>query len=110
MVGHTGIYEAAIKAVEAVDDCVGKAVRQAKKSGYNILITADHGNAEQMLDDDNITNFTAHTANKVNLTLITKENKLKLKPGRLADIAPTVLKIMNLSQPKEMTGECLIIN
>ncbi len=110
MVGHTGIYEAAIKAVEAVDECVGKTVRQAKKSGYNILITADHGNAEQMFDEDNITSFTAHTANKVNLTLITKENKLRLKPGRLADIAPTVLKIMNLSQPKEMTGECLIIN
>ncbi|NMC57607.1 MAG: 2,3-bisphosphoglycerate-independent phosphoglycerate mutase [Eubacteriaceae bacterium] len=110
MVGHTGIFEAAIKAVETVDDCVGKAVRQAKKSGYNILITADHGNAEQMLDEDNITSFTAHTANKVNLTLITKDNKLQLKPGRLADIAPTVLKIMNLGQPKEMTGECLITN
>jgi len=110
MVGHTGVYDAAVKAVEAVDDCVGKAARCAQKAGYYILITADHGNAEQMLDMDNATNFTAHTANKVNLTLITKENKLKLKPGRLADIAPTVLQLLNLSKPKEMTGESLIIN
>lgn len=110
MVGHTGNYEAAIKAVEAVDESVGKVVKQAKKMGYNILITADHGNAEQMLAEDKKNRFTAHTSNDVKLSVITKENKIKLKPGRLADIAPTVLEIMKIKQPDEMTGHSLIVN
>jgi 2,3-bisphosphoglycerate-independent phosphoglycerate mutase len=77
---------------------------------YNIVITADHGNAEQMLAEDKMGSFTAHTANDVNLSVITKEIKIKLKPGRLADIAPTILQIMNIKQPEEMTGQSLIVN
>ncbi len=110
MVGHTGNYEATLKAVETVDDCVGKVVKYAKKMDYNIVITADHGNAEQMLAEDKMGSFTAHTANDVNLSVITKEIKIKLKPGRLADIAPTILQIMNIKQPEEMTGQSLIVN
>jgi 2,3-bisphosphoglycerate-independent phosphoglycerate mutase len=110
MVGHTGNYEATLKAVETVDDCVGKVIKIAKKMDYNVIVTADHGNAEQMIAEDKKSSFTAHTANDVNLSIITKENKLKLKPGRLADIAPTVLEIMNIKQPEDMTGQSLVID
>jgi 2,3-bisphosphoglycerate-independent phosphoglycerate mutase len=108
MVGHTGIEEAAIKAVEAVDTCAGRVVAKVQELGGAVLITADHGNAEQM-QDDNGEPFTAHTTNPVWLVLVDdsrKEATLR-EGGRLADIAPTMLKMLGLPQPKEMTGKSL---
>jgi 2,3-bisphosphoglycerate-independent phosphoglycerate mutase len=109
MVGHTGVLEAAIRAVEAVDACVGKVVAKVQEKGGVVLITADHGNAEQMIDE-NGEPFTAHTTNPVWLILMDESRKgTKLREGgRLADIAPTMLKMLGISQPKEMTGESLI--
>ncbi len=106
MVGHTGVFDAAVKAVETVDTCVGKVVDALQKMGGVALITADHGNADQMIDYETNGAFTAHTTNVVPLILV-GENK-KLKPGRLADLAPTMLDLMGLEQPSEMTGESLI--
>ncbi len=107
MVGHTGSLEAAIKAIEVVDECVGKVVEAIKEVGGVLLITADHGNAEQMIDYKTGEPHTAHTTNPVPLILYGMEN-VKLKPGKLADLAPTMLDIMGLNKPKEMTGESLI--
>ncbi|MBK5273881.1 MAG: 2,3-bisphosphoglycerate-independent phosphoglycerate mutase [Desulfuromonadales bacterium] len=108
MVGHTGIEEAAIKAVEAVDACVGRIVVKVQELGGAVLITADHGNAEQMCDE-NGESFTAHSTNPVWLVLVDDSRKdAKLRDGgRLADIAPTMLKMLGLPQPLEMTGESL---
>ena len=103
MVGHTGIFEAAKKAVETVDVCMGRIISSAEKNGYTLIVTADHGNAEYMMDGE--TPFTAHTKNRVPF-LIT-DRKMKLKEGKLGDIAPTILKIMDLKIPEEMTGEVL---
>ena len=108
MVGHTGSLDAAIKAVEAVDECVGKIVKAVEKVNGVLLITADHGNAEQMIDYKTGEPHTAHTTNPVPLILVGMENA-KLREGRLADLAPTMLDIMNLEKPAEMTGESLII-
>ena len=110
MVGHTGSLEAAIKAVEAVDECVGKVVELVEKKQGNLLITADHGNAEQMIDYKTGEPHTAHTTNPVPLILVTPEDKkIKLKSGgKLADLAPTMLDLMNLEKPAEMTGESLL--
>ncbi len=109
MVGHTGSLEAAIKAVEAVDECVGKVVKLVEEKEGNLLITADHGNAEQMIDYATGEPHTAHTTNPVPLILLTKNEKLKLKTGgKLADLAPTMLDLMNLEKPEEMTGESLL--
>ena len=109
MVGHTGSLEAAIKAVEAVDECVGKVVKLVEEKEGNLLITADHGNAEQMIDYATGEPHTAHTTNPVPLILVTKNEKLKLKTGgKLADLAPTMLDLMNLQKPEEMTGESLL--
>lgn len=108
MVGHTGNLEAAIKAIETVDECVGKVVEAVKNQQGVLLITADHGNAEQMVDYKTGEPHTAHTTNPVPLILVGMENA-KLKQGRLADLAPTMLSIMNLEKPQEMTGESLII-
>ncbi len=108
MVGHTGIFEAAKAAVEAVDKCVGEIIPNAKENGYNIILTADHGNAEKMLDEDGNV-FTAHSTNKVPFVVSLISGKpLKLKDGILADIAPTVLKIMGIKQPAKMTGNSLM--
>ena len=107
MVGHTGNLEAAIKAVETVDKCVGKVVDAINKQNGVLLITADHGNAEQMIDYATGEPHTAHTTNPVPLILVGMEN-VKLKEGKLADLAPTMLYIMNLQKPEEMTGENLI--
>ncbi|MDY3303920.1 MAG: 2,3-bisphosphoglycerate-independent phosphoglycerate mutase [Clostridia bacterium] len=107
MVGHTGVMEAAVKAVEAVDECIGKIYDKVKEMGGVILITADHGNAEQMIDPKDKSVFTAHTTNVVPL-VISGVGDVKLKPGRLADLAPTMLDIMNIDIPEEMTGESLI--
>ncbi|NOR44364.1 MAG: 2,3-bisphosphoglycerate-independent phosphoglycerate mutase [Candidatus Delongbacteria bacterium] len=104
MVGHTGIYKAAIKAVETIDICVEEIYKAAKDMGYTMIITADHGNAEKMKDGE--VPFTAHTKNKVPF-LITDE-AYKLEDGKLADIAPTILKLLEIEIPDEMTGDILI--
>ena len=106
MVGHTGIIDAAKAAVEAVDTCVGRTVEAILKKGGAALITADHGNAEKMYEPDG-SPFTAHTTNPVPLILAGYPCTLK-EGGRLADLAPTMLELMGLEQPKEMTGESLI--
>ena len=106
MVGHTGNLEAAIKAIEAVDTCVGRVVEALEKVEGVALITADHGNSEQMIDYTTGEPHTAHTTNDVPLILVGKQ--AILKPGRLADLAPTMLDIMGIEKPKEMTGESLI--
>lgn len=109
MVGHTGSLEAAQKAVETVDECVGKVVELVEKKQGNLIITADHGNAEQMIDYSTGEPHTAHTTNPVPLILVTADETLKLKSGgKLADLAPTMLDLMNLKKPKEMTGDSLL--
>ena len=108
MVGHTGVFEAAVKAVEAVDTCVGRVVEAVKEMDGCVLLTADHGNADKMVDEDGEP-FTAHTTNPVPFCVINHPCKLR-EGGRLADIAPTMLKILGLEQPKEMTGESLIVD
>ena len=110
MVGHTSVWQAAIKAIETVDKCVEKVVTLAIQRDYTVFLTADHGNADYMINDDGSPN-TAHTLNLVPLFIINKDNTtLKLKPGKLGDIAPTILKVMDLPVPPEMTGENLILN
>lgn len=106
MVGHTGSFDAAVLAVEAVDDCVRQVVTATKKMGGIALITADHGNAEQM-EDANCCPMTAHTTNRVPFFAVGAN--VRLKDGRLADIAPTMLDLMGLEKPPEMTGETLNI-
>ncbi len=107
MVGHTGVFEAAVKAVEAVDTCLGRVVDAVKEMGGCVLLTADHGNADKMIDDDG-TPFTAHTTNPVPFCVINYPCNLR-EGGRLADIAPTMLKVLGLPQPNEMTGESIIL-
>ncbi|MDR2526429.1 MAG: 2,3-bisphosphoglycerate-independent phosphoglycerate mutase [Rickettsiales bacterium] len=106
MVGHTGIMEAAVKAIEEVDKDIGKIVKKIQDKNGVILITADHGNAEKMFDDATGQPFTAHTTNPVPLIVIGESGNLN--DGSLCDIAPTILKIMGIEQPKEMTGKNLI--
>ncbi len=108
MVGHTGNLEAAIKAIETIDECVGKVVKLVEEKNGVLLITADHGNAEQMIDYKTGEPHTAHTTNTVPLILVGMDN-VELKEGKLADLAPTMLDIMGLSKPEEMTGQSLII-
>ena len=107
MVGHTGVYEAAVKAVETVDTCVGKVVDATLKMGGIAMITADHGNAEQMLQSDGKSPMTAHTTNVVPFILCGAGTELR--EGRLADIAPTILDVMGLEKPTEMDGKTLIV-
>ena len=106
MVGHTGSLEAAIKAIETIDTCVGRVVEAIEKVNGVVLITADHGNSEQMIDYTTGEPHTAHTTNPVPLILVGK--KATLKSGRLADLAPTMLDIMGIEKPAEMTGTSLI--
>jgi 2,3-bisphosphoglycerate-independent phosphoglycerate mutase len=107
MVGHTGVWEAAKKAAETVDTCVSRIVPEALKHGYAVFLTADHGNSDYMINADGTPN-TAHTMNPVPLFLISEEYKNSLKPGKLGDLAPTILHYMGLSIPPSMTGEVLI--
>lgn len=107
MVGHTGVFEAAIKAAETVNDCVQELVAVALEQGYTLLITADHGNADCMLNWDNTPN-TAHTKNVVPLFLVDTSLRTELRPGKLADIAPTVLHLLGIPIPEEMNGDVLI--
>lgn len=109
MVGHTGVFEAAVKAVETVDACVQKVVTDITKHGGISLITADHGNADQMLEADGKTPFTAHTTNPVPFVVVGHPCKLR-KGGRLADIAPTMLELLGIDQPSEMDGKSLIVH
>jgi len=109
MVGHTGVLEAAIKAIETVDQCLGRVVEKVQEKGGSSFITADHGNAEQMIDYETGEPHTAHTTNPVPFIYVCQEKNLKLRPGgRLADIAPTILEVLGIAQPAEMTGEGLI--
>lgn len=107
MVGHTGVFSAVVKAVETVDACVEKVVNAALKHNYTILLTADHGNADYMVNEDGSPN-TQHSLNLVPLFVIDNEFNGVVKPGKLGDIAPTILSIMQLSIPTEMTGEILV--
>lgn len=110
MVGHTGVEEAAIRAVEVVDECVGEAVEAVRKVDGTMFICADHGNAEQLVDYDNGEPFTAHTTNPVPFILVNYDESYTLrKGGCLADIIPTLIQIIGKEQPKEMTGESLLI-
>ena len=110
MVGHTGVEEAAIKAVEAVDECVGRAVDAVKEVGGQMFICADHGNAEQLKDYVTGETFTAHTTNPVPFILVNADPCYGLREGGcLADIAPTLIEMMGMEQPKEMTGKSLLI-
>ena len=110
MVGHTGVLEAAVKAVEVVDECVGRAVDAVKKASGAMFICADHGNAEQLVDYDTNEAFTAHTTNEVPFILVNYEEGYTLREnGCLADIVPTLIEIMGKEQPVEMTGKSLLI-
>lgn len=107
MVGHTGVFDAAVKAVETVDTCVGKVLQQVKKLDGVMIITADHGNADKMYEPDG-SPFTAHTTNPV--PVIVANNPCRLRDGgRLCDLVPTILEIMGIPQPMEMKGKSLII-
>ena len=111
MVGHTGVLEAAVKAVETVDECVGKTVETLVEEGGNMFLCADHGNCEQMIDYGTGEPWTAHTTNPVPFVIINyPDAKAVKKDGRLCDIAPTLLEMMGIEKPKEMTGESLIIH
>ena len=107
MVGHTGIYEAIEKAVTAVDTCVKEVVETAKKTDYEVIIIADHGNADNAINEDGSVN-TAHSLNPVPFICVTSNKEAKVEDGVLADVAPSILHIMGLEQPAEMTGKCLI--
>ncbi len=107
MVGHTGIFDAAVQAVEAVDDCIGQVTEAILAKGGKVIITADHGNADKMMEDDG-SPFTAHTTNPVPAIIIGSDCKKVRAGGVLADLAPTMLQLMGIPQPKEMTGKTLI--
>ncbi|SDF49753.1 2,3-bisphosphoglycerate-independent phosphoglycerate mutase [Marvinbryantia formatexigens] len=110
MVGHTGVESAAIKAVEAVDECVGKAVAAIKEVNGQMFICADHGNAEQLIDYETGEPFTAHTTNPVPFILVNADPAYTLREGgRLADIIPTLIELMGMEQPAEMTGKSLLV-
>lgn len=110
MVGHTGVIPAAVQAIEAVDACVGKVVEAVKEMGGQMLIVADHGNAEKMIDPESGEPWTAHTTNPVPFILVNADPKYTLREGGcLADVAPTLLQLMGLPQPAEMTGTSLLV-
>ncbi|NMA07814.1 MAG: 2,3-bisphosphoglycerate-independent phosphoglycerate mutase [Clostridiales bacterium] len=109
MVGHTGVFDAAVKAVEAVDACVGRVVEHTIAQGGLALITADHGNAEKMLEDDGVSPFTAHTTNPVPFCIVGAGALTLRDGGRLADITPTMLDLMGIAKPSVMDGESLIV-
>ena len=108
MVGHTGVFDATVKAVETVDQCVGDIIPLALEKGFSVIITADHGNAEQMFDEEGNV-MTAHSLNDVPICVVSNDNSIKsIDSGILADIAPTLLELMDIEQPQEMTGKSLI--
>src|SRR5690606_14344826 len=109
MVGHTGDMQAAIKAGEAVDQCVKEVVDTALEQNYTTIIIADHGNCETMINPDGSPN-TAHTTNPVPIILVSNDTRFGIKDGVLADIAPTILDLMQIEKPEIMTGNSLLIN
>ncbi|MDD1757098.1 MAG: sulfatase-like hydrolase/transferase, partial [Methanotrichaceae archaeon] len=112
MVGHTGIFDAAVKAIEAVDTCIGRVVNEVLNQEGAVLLTSDHGNAEKMIDEDTGQPHTAHTQNRVPFIFITDngtERKLR-EDGILADVAPTALQLLDISKPLAMTGKSLILH
>ncbi|MCF8447688.1 MAG: alkaline phosphatase family protein, partial [Bacteroidia bacterium] len=108
MVGHTGVVAAEMIAIEKVDNCLGRVVEAALKNNYTLLVTADHGNGEYMINEEDGSPNTAHTTNDVPLILIEPNKKHTIKSGKLADLAPTTLALMGIAQPKEMDGVSLI--
>ena len=106
MVGHTGNFNAAVKACEAVDQCAKQVVEEALKKNYSIIIIADHGNSDVMVNNDGTPN-TAHTTNPVPIIILDKDFD-NVKNGILADVAPTILKIMGIEKPSKMTGKYLV--
>lgn len=108
MVGHTGVVDAVVKALETVDECLGKVVNKILEKGGSAIITSDHGNSEDMINEENGTPITAHTTNPVPLIVVGEGNVNLRKEGRLSDIAPTLLELLNEEKPVEMTGESLI--
>ena len=109
MVGHTGIFNAAVKAMETIDDVVGRITKKITDIGGIVCITADHGNLEKMEDESSNEPCTAHTTNKVPFLLVGDKQERNLRTGILADIAPTLLELLALKQPEEMTGRSLLI-
>ncbi|MDD4922911.1 MAG: alkaline phosphatase family protein, partial [Bacteroidales bacterium] len=107
MVGHTGIYEAIQKAVKAVDECVAKVVEAAKAKDYEVIIIADHGNADNAVNEDGSAN-TAHSLNPVPFVYVTNNGSAKVSDGILADVAPSICHILGIQPPADMTGKCLI--
>jgi 2,3-bisphosphoglycerate-independent phosphoglycerate mutase len=107
MVGHTGVWEAAIKAVETVDQCVARIIPLALKKGYTVFLTADHGNSDFLINEDGSPN-TAHTLNPVPFFIISNDFHGPIKNGKLGDIAPTILHLMGIEIPREMSGEVLV--
>ncbi|WP_040480469.1 2,3-bisphosphoglycerate-independent phosphoglycerate mutase [Mariniradius saccharolyticus] len=107
MVGHTGVFEAAVKACETVDECAKQVITQALESGYTTIVIADHGNCDVMINEDGTPN-TAHTTNLVPCIMVDDKNRLEVKNGKLGDLAPTILTLMGLEVPTEMTGNVLL--
>ncbi|WP_009032993.1 2,3-bisphosphoglycerate-independent phosphoglycerate mutase [Indibacter alkaliphilus] len=107
MVGHTGVFEAAVKACEAVDTCAKQVIDQALESGYTTIVIADHGNSDMMINEDGTPN-TAHTTNLVPMIMVDDSEQIHVRDGKLGDLAPTILKLMGIEIPKEMTGEILL--
>jgi len=107
MVGHTGVFDAAVKACEAVDKCAESVINAALENGYTIIVIADHGNSDMMINEDGTPN-TAHTTNLVPFILVDKTEQIAVKDGKLGDLAPTILKLMGVKIPSDMTGEILL--
>ena len=108
MVGHTGDFNATVKAIETIDQCLGSIAEALQKVGGEMLITADHGNAEKMYDDKTNQPHTAHTTDPVPFIYMGRAADITLKDGKLSDIAPTMLYLLGLPQPNEMTGKSLL--
>lgn len=108
MVGHTGNLSAAVAASEAVDQCLGRIYEAVRAKGGTLMVTADHGNSEQMIDPDTKEVFTAHTTNAVHF-ILADHREVALRNGILADVAPTILALLGLEQPAEMTGKSLVV-
>ena len=108
MVGHTGVYPAIQDAVRAIDHCVEQVIETVKRCGYEAIIIADHGNADHAINEEDGTPNTAHSLNPVPFIYVTEKKDVKCAEGILADVAPSLLHILGIEQPKEMTGHCLI--
>ena len=108
--GHSGNYEATIKAVEFVDKCIGSILKAVNNNNGILILTSDHGNSEVMWDEKQSSKHTAHTYNPVPFILVNGEPNIKLRNGKLSDIAPTILDLLKINKPKEIEGKSLIIS